>query len=540
MWVNPGEICDNGADDDGNGYIDDCRGWDFANDDPTIEDANGHGTHVAGIIAAEANNRIGISGVAYDATIMPLKIGDSAPRLSAAILAMRYAIDNGAWIINASWVADHPAAEDHLEGVLDEAQAAGVLVITGAGNDGADLDSSPLYPASSPHDNIIVVGASTPSDTPASYSGYGASTVDLFAPGEHIASTLPGGGYGIFSGTSMAAPMVSGAAAMLWSATPNADYSEVRGALLDRSAGPNNGVTAFRGLAASDGRLDIKASITTRLFAPSLEYYFRDFDAFDDLVEHDVAVRVRAIDPHTVPPQTKVHHRAGLYVPKDGNAMAVVGQEIVYATEAGDTAVVTDGAGLAFVSDPFSRSRRPWLVHEDGDVTEMRMSLPAGTYALVMEVVDINDPATPVVLGEHSAVFFIVGAGGDLTMIPPPDLPPGPGPIPTPTIDPSPTTSTTSTLGGVEPIAATTTTLATGSTTTTTAAPVTPTTSAGVTTTAAPTTTTTTTAGLTTTTVVGTATTSTTSTTTTTVAVEAAMRLTAVNPDRGPSQGGRW
>ena len=296
IWANPGEECGNSIDEDHNGYVDDCIGWDFANDDASVDGLVGHGTHVAGIIAAEADNRIGISGVAYDAKVMVLKVGDGTPALSAAIEAMDYAIANGAMVINASWQIDDPAAAPFLDTALAAAEQAGVLVVTGAGNDPVDIDDVPIYPAASPHDNVIVVGASTATDQPASFSGYGQHTVDLYAPGEHIISTLPGG-YGVYSGTSMAAPMVSGAAALLWAATPKASAAEIKGALLDRSDGPNDGVHGFRDLAASDGRLNIERSIYTRLFQPSLMYTFYDFNSF----------RPEEDTPSRSPPRPSIH-----------------------------------------------------------------------------------------------------------------------------------------------------------------------------------------------------------------------------------------
>ena len=254
IWRNEDEDCTYGMDDDGNGYVDDCTGWDFANDDATVDDLLGHGTHVAGIIAAQANNRIGIAGVAYEAEVMVLKIGDGTPALSAAIEAIGYAIDNGARVINASWQVDDVSAGPHLDVALAAAAEAGVLVVTGAGNDPIDLDANPVFPASSPADNVLVVGASTATDGPAGFSGFGETTVDLFAPGEHIISTVPGG-YGVYSGTSMATPMVAGAAALLWAATPEATVSEVKDALVDQVDGPGEGVAEFRDL-----RLQMAAS----------------------------------------------------------------------------------------------------------------------------------------------------------------------------------------------------------------------------------------------------------------------------------------
>ncbi len=297
IWSNSGEQCGNGADDDGNGYVDDCNGWDFSNRVSSVVDYVGHGTHVAGIIAAEADNRIGIAGVAYEAEIMALKIGDGTPALSAGIEAIAYAIDNGARVINASWGVDDAAAAPFLDAAIAAAADAGVMFVTAAGNEPVNVDNSTIYPAASTLDNVITVGASTATDQPASWSGYGATSVDIFAPGEYIISTVPGG-YAIYSGTSMAAPMVSGAAALLWAATPEATVAEVKGALLSRSDGPNDGVTAFRDLAVSDGRLNVDRSIySAPLFQPPVMYEFYEFNNFEPDTLHKVAVTAKTVDP---------------------------------------------------------------------------------------------------------------------------------------------------------------------------------------------------------------------------------------------------
>lgn len=474
VWRNPAEQCGNEIDDDGNGYVDDCVGWDFANHDNTVEDLVGHGTHVAGIIAAEADNGIGVAGVAYESNVMALKIGDGTPALSAALEALAYAIDNGARVINASWLIADPAATPYLDLALDAAERAGVLVVTGAGNQPIDLDTSPVFPASSAFANVIAVGASTATDQPASFSGYGSNTVDLFAPGEFVISTVPGG-YGVYSGTSMAAPMVSGAAALLWAATPQASYDEVKAALLDRSDGPNDGVTAFRGLAASEGRLNIERSIYTRLFQPSLMYTFHEFNSFEPAVPHKVAIVAKTVDPWIVPPQTPAMYRAGLYVPVEGRPMAVVGHEITYTGSGGDLTVTTDATGRALVGQVFERQQRPAFV-QDGDFTPLAMELPAGTYAFVMEVVDVTDPETPVTMGDPSAVFFIVNEDGSVAAMP--ELPISDEPSPRTTAAPG--ASTTSTA----PLPATSTSAAPAVTTSTTDAPqlVTTTTAGGPTT----------------------------------------------------------
>jgi subtilisin family serine protease len=559
VWHNGAEQCDNGTDDDGNGYVDDCAGWDFANSDGSVEDLVGHGTHVAGIIAAEADNGIGVAGVAYEAKVMALKIGDGAPALSAALEAFAYAIDNGARIINASWLIDDSAAAPYLDTALVAAEQAGILVVTGAGNEPIDLDTSPVYPASSTLNNVIAVGASTATDLPATFSGYGSTTVDLFAPGESIISTVPGG-YGVYSGTSMAAPMVAGAAALLWAATPQATYAEVKGALLDRSDGPNDGVTTFRGLASSHGRLNVERSIYTRLFQPSMMYTFHDFNSFEPDVAHPVVVTAKSVDPWIEPPQTPTMYRAGLYVPVDGKPMAVIGHPITYSDAAGELTISTDNTGRALVGRVFEPQERSAFV-QDGDTTSLTMTLPAGTYAFVMEVVDVTEPDGPVTMGDPSAVFFIVNEDGTISAMPEISL--GDQPPPSTTVpDVAPNSTTTSgaiTTTTALPVAISTTSappMGNPSTTTTrapappttvivstttstvppaTTAPPSSTTSPPNPTTAAPTTTTT--AAPTTSTVPGG------STTTTTPTTEPppdpnTMSVTDVSPAQGPTSGG--
>ena len=391
IWVNDDETCGNGVDDDANGYVDDCSGWDFADGTADVEDSIGHGTHVAGIIGARAGNGIGVAGLAYESTIMPLKIGDESPTLSAAVEAMAYAVDNGAQIINASWVTSDPAAAVVLERVIAAAGSAGVLVVAGAGNDGADLAAQPVYPASLDAPNLLTVGASTATDALASFSNTG-GPVDLLAPGEHVVSTVPGG-YSTFSGTSMAAPHVAAAAALLWSAEPNADVDDVVGALVDRAkpiaAGP---------------RLDVGGAVEARVFSPSVGYTFVDFNSFEPGEAHPVQIRTHVYDPFTVPPQTPARFRFTMLAGVEGRPMAVTGLSI---DTAGGT-VETDATGRVFVTEELTRSKRSALVRGT-EVLNLEIALPEGAYAGVIELVDMSDPQRPVTLGDPSAVFFTVG-----------------------------------------------------------------------------------------------------------------------------------
>jgi subtilisin family serine protease len=216
-WVNPGESGGgretNGIDDDGNGYVDDVSGWDFVHDDNTVHDLNQdfHGTHVAGTIAASING-VGIVGVAPQVSIMALKfIGPKGGSTSDAILAINYAAANGADVMNASW-----GGPDFSQALEDAIAASGLLMVAASGNDGADIDGGTdhSYPASFTLDNIISVGAVDQDGQLAPFSDYGSTSVDLVAPGVNILSDYPESRLAYADGTSMAAPHVTGAAAL--------------------------------------------------------------------------------------------------------------------------------------------------------------------------------------------------------------------------------------------------------------------------------------------------------------------------------------
>lgn len=229
IWQNPDEQVD-GRDDDGNGIADDVYGADFVHGDGTPDDEQGHGTHVAGTIAAAADDGNPAVGMAPDAQIMPLKFldGSGAGNVGDAISAIDYAIDKGADVINASWGG--PDYSSALKDAIDRAGQAGVVFAAAAGNDGTSNDSEPNYPASMELPSLISVAAIERSGELASFSNYGADSVDIAAPGTGIYSTVPGG-YESWSGTSMATPHVSGVAALLKSASPNASAAEIVAAL---------------------------------------------------------------------------------------------------------------------------------------------------------------------------------------------------------------------------------------------------------------------------------------------------------------------
>lgn len=269
LWTNPKEIPGNGKDDDEDGYVDDCFGYDFANDDPEPLDDSGHGTHLAGIIGAVGGNGIGVTGINWHIRILPLKIADARGigTTSSAIKAIDYALQHGARIINASWViqpreAGEKVEAKSLEAALAKAEEAGVLFVTAAGNGeeggaGKNIQEDPVYPASLDLPNILAVAAATADGELASFSNYGSPTVDLVAPGVGILSTLPGNQYNLMSGTSMAAAYVTGAVALILSLHPDWDISRVSSALAE-SAPPSD---LLKGVATSQGIPNIGQAI---------------------------------------------------------------------------------------------------------------------------------------------------------------------------------------------------------------------------------------------------------------------------------------
>ncbi|NTW51167.1 MAG: S8 family serine peptidase [Chlorobiaceae bacterium] len=224
IWINKLEVAGNGIDDDKNGYVDDIYGYDFVNNDGYAFDDHGHGTHVSGIIAG-LNNGYGVTGVAYDATIMPVKVLSASGSGSFAGVAagVMYAVNNGANVINMSLGAFGAASAD-LSGAIAYAINHGVIVCMASGN---DYQASPTYPAVlAKTTGGIAVGAVDSTNIVASFSNDAGTTVPfdfVDAPGVFVFSTYKGGGYAIMSGTSMATPYVAGAAALLLSA--KADFS---------------------------------------------------------------------------------------------------------------------------------------------------------------------------------------------------------------------------------------------------------------------------------------------------------------------------
>jgi subtilisin family serine protease len=231
MAFNTNEIPDNGIDDDSNGFIDDYFGGKFISTPAESSTRHPHGTHVSGIIAADPD--LGpIRGIAPKAKIVPSQFinDDGVGTLSDSIQALNYAAMRGAKIINASWGGPCP---DSLSTAFKNLEKQGILLVVAAGNDGRDLEASPTYPAAFELSTQITVAASTENDFMAGISNSSFFSVHLAAPGVGIWSTIPGNQYVAMDGTSMAAPFVAGAAALLWGLRPSATALQIKAALMD-------------------------------------------------------------------------------------------------------------------------------------------------------------------------------------------------------------------------------------------------------------------------------------------------------------------
>lgn len=239
MWVNPGEIAGNGIDDDGNGFIDDIYGYDFVNNDGNPMDDHGHGTHVAGTVAADGNNGKGVAGVSWNSQIMALKFmaSNGSGSTSDAVRAINYVtMMKQSYGVNIlvtcnSWGGGGYSTSLYNAIVANE--NAGMLFIAAAGNDSTNNDNNPHYPSNYDVDNVISVASTDWADQLSGFSNYGATSVDIAAPGSNIYSTTFNGSYGYMSGTSMATPQVAGLAALAWSYSPQSTWQQIKAAILD-------------------------------------------------------------------------------------------------------------------------------------------------------------------------------------------------------------------------------------------------------------------------------------------------------------------
>ena len=274
MWVNPGEIPGDRADNDGNGLVDDVYGADYVNNDGDPMTSDSHGTHCAGLIAAAGDNGSGVTGVAWDGVgIMALRfIEGGSGSVSDSIKCIDYARTKGAKVINASYgsYSRSDTGNSSEAAAIHRAQQAGIVFVAAAGNDGTNNDASPFFPASYTEyverifprraialNNIIAVGATDRNDNKAGFSNFGATSVDLMAPGVEMWSTTASGDatYSASQGSSFAAPVVAGAVALLIAEYPNDTLSQRVARVVSTNA--VDVIPALSGLCVTGGRLNL-------------------------------------------------------------------------------------------------------------------------------------------------------------------------------------------------------------------------------------------------------------------------------------------
>lgn len=265
-WVNPGEVAGNGVDDDGNGFIDDLYGWDFVNNDNNPMDDNGHGTHCAGTIGAVGNNGIGVVGVVWNTKLAACKFLNSggSGSISAAVSSLQYCVGKGIKVSNNSWGGG--GFSQSMVNALNSSAAIGHIFVAAAGNGGYNNDTSPSYPASYTNPNVIAVAATASNDTLASFSQYGATSVDVGAPGVNIYSTYPTNSYASLSGTSMATPHVAGVVTAVYGQNPSWTYQQVR----DRIYSTVRPVAALNGRCVTGGMVNLQAALVNNNTVPTI------------------------------------------------------------------------------------------------------------------------------------------------------------------------------------------------------------------------------------------------------------------------------
>jgi subtilisin family serine protease len=280
LWINTGEIAGNNVDDDGNGYIDDVNGYDFFFNDSDPTDENGHGTHTAGTVGARGNNTLGVTGVNWNVKLLPIKIynssgfGTTSAMLINAYNYIRIMKNRGVNIRatnNSYGGCDEACGYDQAtKDAIDALGNADVLQAFAAGNNGTNNDVTPFYPANYTSPSIISVASSTSTDARSSFSCFGATTVDIAAPGSSILSTIISGtGYGNLSGTSMATPHVAGAAALVAAQHPTLSAASIKATLMNNV----DNLVVWNGLVKSNGRLNVFKALqnpTVCSFTPSL------------------------------------------------------------------------------------------------------------------------------------------------------------------------------------------------------------------------------------------------------------------------------
>jgi subtilisin family serine protease len=315
IWKNPGESGNgketNGIDDDGNGFIDDYRGWNFVSNNNNPFDDNEHGTHVAGIIGAVGNNNRGVSGANWHVSLVALKFlaSNGSGSTTDAISAIMYATMMGFPILNNSWGGG--GFSQALADAIEAANQAGILFVAAAGNDSKNTDSSPNYPSNYTSENVVSVASSDDRDQLSSFSNYGLTTVDLASPGSSILSTVPNNGYQSFSGTSMATPYVVGVGALLKAQFPTINHI----ALKYRLMGGVDAKSAFVDRCVTEGRLNAANSLSTNPLITTVKF------ANTNVTTNPYAITAYIVDINTIASAKLYYDLSGSATGSDSTAL---------------------------------------------------------------------------------------------------------------------------------------------------------------------------------------------------------------------------
>jgi len=407
IWTNLRETAGNGRDDDGDGFADDVHGYDFVNNDGDPTDDFGHGTHVAGTIGGVGNNGLGVAGVNWSVSIMPLKFlgANGSGRTSDAVRAINYATMQrtrygvNVRVLNCSWGGG--GFDSALQDAIQAAGNAGILTVAAAGNDGRNNDVYPNYPSNYGSSSLLAVAATDRNDNLASFSNYGAASVDLAAPGVSVYSTVPGNGYAIYSGTSMATPHVAGVAALAWSVAPSASVSDIRNAILqgaDRIAG-------LSGKVATGGRLD--AYNTLQLLsggAPQLPV-IASLTASPNPATAGAAITLAA---HGIADPGGTVTGISFYQDTNGNNQWDVNDRLL-----GSTSTIASGEASLAIGTSFAAGNYTFFARAADNHSQW--SGAAGTSLQVLARDDHgNDPTSATRVALPGSVAGTIGTGGDV------------------------------------------------------------------------------------------------------------------------------
>jgi len=390
-----------------------------------------HGTWVSGVIDSASNGNGYLAGIAPGANMLEEAVGvNGSIYIGDAISAVYYALDHGARILNMSWggTGDY-AGLSTLQAAIQQANTDGALVIAAAGNNNQNVDptssnpstnSNPdtFYPAALSEPNIISVGASTPTNTKASFSNYGAQSVSLFAPGDSILTPTYNQELAYVSGTSMAAPVVAGAAADVWSVNPTLTAAQVKADLMN-TVTPS---AALQGDAEAAGVVNIGAAVA----AAEQGAMTTTFSGFNTLVAATPGTTtVRVADPASASSSGSLDLRLSLAINASGTIAAAGGIPVTYTEGGSSGTATTDAAGVLTIPAPTGLAT--------GATLQLGLKLPwSGQWGMSVAVVPANDPTTTNTLGARAVYFAVSGSAT----------------APTPTAPPAPSSGTSTGTGG--------------------------------------------------------------------------------------------